>query len=76
MIQALTLCPAAAAAALICALLGSVPVLSLIVIFSLFACSHLSEARRWASLVLNVLRSNGYTFFCVLLYRICAYKSA
>lgn len=76
MIQAFVLWPAAAAAALIWALLGSLPVLSFIVIFSLFACSHLREARRWASLVLNSLCSNGYTPFCILLYRICAYKSA
>ena len=76
MIQALTLWPAAAAAALIWALLGSVPILSLTVTFSLFSRSHLREAFRWASLVLNVLCSNGYTPFCVLLYRICAYKSA
>ena len=76
MIQALVLWPAAAAAALIWSLLGSVPILSLIVTFSLFARSHLREASRWALLVLNSLCSNSYTPFCVLLYRIGAYKSA
>nr|DAY79059.1 MAG TPA: hypothetical protein [Caudoviricetes sp.] len=66
----------AAAAALIWSLPGSLPRRSLTVIFSLFSRSHLREAFRWASLVLNVLCSKGCTSFCILLYRIGAYKSA
>nr|DAH31760.1 MAG TPA: hypothetical protein [Caudoviricetes sp.] len=52
-IQALTLWPAASAAAVICALVIPLVRYSLTVSFSVFSACHFADARRWASVVFN-----------------------